>query len=78
MKPYQQRVVEEKEQLDEKKNKLGEFLESDEFKAVDSDEQHRLTRQHQVMGEYSKILGERIGSFVAACPSENCCKKGNA
>ena len=65
MQPYQQRVVDEKSELDEKSTKLGEFIESSPiFSGLPDDEKERLVRQKSCMSEYSEILGERIAAFV--------------
>ena len=64
MQPHQERVVAEKSELDDKLNKLKAFImESPIFKALPAEEQKRLNRQHDVMLEYSNILGERIEAF---------------
>jgi len=64
MQPHQQRVVDEKTELDEKITKLGEFIESSPiFAGLPDDERERLVRQKSCMGEYSEILGERIAAF---------------
>jgi hypothetical protein len=63
--PHQQRVLDEKGELDGRLSKLREFFATPTFEALDADERDRLTRQSQVMGEYSLILNERIGAFPA-------------
>jgi hypothetical protein len=63
MEPYQQRVVEEKTELDIKLEKLETFLNGDIFESIPEDESRRLVRQRLVMAEYSTILGERIANF---------------
>ena len=63
MKDYQQRVVNEKNGLDEKLVKLNEFLPSETFKSLAPDERTRLIKQQSIMQEYSIILGERISVF---------------
>lgn len=65
MEPYQQRVIDEKESLDDKIHKLSVFLGSaSEMPPIPDDEQGRLKRQLGVMREYSTILGERIENFT--------------
>lgn len=67
MQPHQQRVVDEKAQLDAKLWALRKFIaDSPAFKSLDSAEKIRLRAQACVMGEYSDILGERIAAFTAA------------
>lgn len=64
MQPYQQRVVEEKAQLDERIEKLAAFRNGEKFLAIsDLSEQRRLVEQLQIMREYSHILAERILHF---------------
>jgi hypothetical protein len=64
MLPHQQRVVDEKLELDGKIGKLDEFIEhSPVYKRLGGKEQKRLCRQYDVMYEYSDILGERIDAF---------------
>jgi hypothetical protein len=60
MKDFQQRVIDEKKDLDEKMWKLHLFIQSSEVAKVDQDEFRRLTTQHSIMMEYSRVLGERI------------------
>lgn len=64
MAPHQQRVVDEKSDLDEKIAKLHAFIEgNDFFRTLPSDEQERLRQQRLAMTVYSDILGERIQHF---------------
>jgi hypothetical protein len=63
MQPHQERVVQEKKDLDEKLAKLRLFFTGDIFGTLDEDEQNRLKRQENVMHLYSEILGERIAAF---------------
>ena len=65
MQPHQDRVVEEKKELDEKIVKLDLFIESNPlFQKVPLDEQNRLRSQLDVMQEYSAILKDRIANFT--------------
>lgn len=62
--PHQQRVVDEKEELDAKRSKLGDFIASSPiFANLPSDERGRLVAQFRVMTEYSVILRDRIEAF---------------
>lgn len=61
--PHQQRVVDEKSELDEKLSKLDAFLRTDTFKRLRNEEQILLDRQATAMQIYSGILGERIKLF---------------
>lgn len=61
---WQQRVVDEKRELDIKKEKLFTFIaKSPDYKALD--ERHRiiLRTQYQMMHGYSSMLRERIMLF---------------
>ena len=62
--PHQQRVLDEKQELDIRITKLDEFIERTAlFRQLDSGEQARMRRQLDVMRELSVILGERISAF---------------
>ena len=62
--PHQQRVINEKTELDEKRTKLKAFIDGNAiFAGLPNDEKERLVRQHSCMTEYSQILGERIAAF---------------
>ena len=63
MQPHQQRVVDEKSELDERRSKLLAFLNTDLFRSLDQAERDRLRTQHSVMGVYSEILHQRISAF---------------
>lgn len=63
MLPYQQRVIDEKKELDEKLLKLFNFFSTDAFNKLDSAEKGRLRIQHSIMMAYSEILGQRIANF---------------
>ena len=64
MKPFQQRVVEEKSQLDERLQRLMDFIGGDIFLSMKFPERERLCEQMGVMRHYSIILGERISEFT--------------
>jgi hypothetical protein len=62
--PHQQRVVDEKAELDKKIEALSKFINSSPvFKSLPHDEQGRMEYQLLIMAEYSSILGERIAAF---------------
>lgn len=65
MQPHQQRVVEEKTELDEKIMKLGAFVlqRSSVFDKLEIAERIRLMRQLSIMQLYSQVLEERISAF---------------
>ena len=63
MDAYMQRVVEEKEQLDERIGKLAAFLYSNNGGALGAEEYNLLDCQLKIMTEYSRILRERINLY---------------
>ena len=65
MQPYQQRVIDEKEDLDSKRDRLRAFFGTDLYRELDPIEQSRLNRQLEAMTLYSNILAERIAAFGA-------------
>lgn len=64
MEDYQDRVIEEKNALDEKIVKLASFIFSDRF-LVPKDEQERMESQFYAMTQYSRMLRERIYHFTS-------------
>jgi hypothetical protein len=62
--PYQQRVIEERDDLDCKINSLSIFISSPEFDETSHAEQDRLYRQLESMESYLYILNERIEAFT--------------
>ena len=66
MEAYQQRVVDEKAELDAKMVRLHGFIAmSPVFAGLDSVERVLLHRQGYAMRVYSEILGKRIAAFTA-------------
>ena len=62
--PHQQRVLDEKQELDIRITKLDEFIQRNAlFHGLPVSERSRLKRQLDVMQELSTILAERIESF---------------
>lgn len=61
--PHQQRVVDEKRELDERREKLDAFCSTTLFHGLPDSEQSLLLRQGVAMRVYSDILAERIASF---------------
>ena len=61
--PHQQRVVDEKTELDAKLDKLVAFFEMPMFKTIQIEEQMRLAKQCEYMSLYSQVLGDRIDAF---------------
>ena len=64
MKPFQQRVVDEKHELDIKIGKLADFLKSELFGGLPADEKGRMMRQFVLMEMYSETLDKRIAHFA--------------
>ena len=63
MEDYQQRVVKEKEELDEKLSKLTLFLQSDATYHLPRVHLDLLFSQKDAMEEYSDVLRQRITLF---------------
>jgi len=63
MQPHQQRVIDEKAELDAKMDKLTAFIDTPIFSSLPAQEQERLVRQLHYMGHYTAVLGERIAAF---------------
>ena len=63
MKDYQNRVIEEKRDLDSKLERLNKFMLGEEFKTLPDAEISDLTGQRGAMQEYSDILASRISRF---------------
>lgn len=66
MLPYQERVVAEKSELDEKLTKLLCFFQSPDFIALSEAERSRLRNQARFMDGYAAVLEERISAFTLA------------
>lgn len=63
--PHEQRVIDEKTELDKKLYALRRFnMSSPVFPTLDAVEQRLLVRQEIAMQVYSSILEERIGAFA--------------
>lgn len=63
MQPHQQRVVDEKTELDEKRAKLEAFTHTEDFANLPRSERDRLEHQAFHMTAYSDILAARIFEF---------------
>ncbi len=63
LQPHQQRVVDEKTELDERRKKLIAFIHGPVFGTTPEAERHRLERQYDLMTELSTVLGDRIAAF---------------
>jgi hypothetical protein len=63
MQPHQQRVVDEKDELEIKYNALGVFVNSELFASLPDEERARMNKQYAIMGDYIDVLSERIDAF---------------
>lgn len=63
MEAYQERVVNEKTELDNKIFRLKTFIDSDQMKSLTDRDWDLFILQLEAMQEYSRILGERILGF---------------
>lgn len=63
MQPHQERVVNERKELTDKREKLALFIGGKAFNTLPDDEQSRLRRQFDIMLQYEGILQERIDHF---------------
>ena len=61
--PYQQRVIDEKKELDDRIEKLVAFQDTDVFKALDPVDSGLLIMQANAMQTYSDLLSHRILRF---------------
>lgn len=61
---WQKRVIEEKEILDSRLERLDNFIGKSLYCAASRSEQERLCRQASIMRDYSAVLGERIAAFT--------------
>mgnify|MGYP000844660254 CR=1 FL=1 len=70
MKPYQERVLIEQQELDVKLTRLNDFITSDSFCSVPTIEQDMMKDQLIAMQVYSRILADRIDGFNKQFNSE--------
>lgn len=61
--PHQQRVLDEKTELDDRSTKLQAFFSNPIFSGLPADERGRMQKQAAAMQAYSQVLGERIAAF---------------
>lgn len=61
--PHQQRVIEERDSLQEKYDKLQNFFSTEIYKKLEDEDQQLLSDQHFHMGQYLAILKQRIERF---------------
>lgn len=63
LQPHQQRVVEERAELESKLGKLQAFITGERFASVPEAEQDRLVLQHHIMTALALVLEQRIAAF---------------
>lgn len=63
MESFQDRVVYEKQELDDKITRLNTFTMSGMFFKLSADEKERMLRQLKIMKQYTEVLQERIEHF---------------
>lgn len=66
LKPHQQRVIDEHNELSQRLVKLIDFFDNPIFKDLDEAEQSRLKNQSRFMGGYKAVLEECIAAFLKA------------
>lgn len=66
LQPHQQRVVNEHKELTERIDKLGMFLKTDQYRALDTEEQRLLLTQEYYMRHYALTLEHRIARWRLA------------
>jgi hypothetical protein len=60
---WQQRVIAERDEVQERLSKLEPFLDSINFTNLDADNQDLLVEQAHIMDEYVNVLNRRIALF---------------
>lgn len=63
MKDFQLRVIQERDELKTKVDKLKEFIEGSVYRTLDNSNQHYLMSQYFHMSCYLDILEKRIALF---------------
>jgi len=66
MQEWQQRVIDEQNELALKLGKLKDFIDTEKFKALSKDERDLLIDQRNTMRTYLLILSQRIALFKDA------------
>jgi hypothetical protein len=62
-KEAQEKIRQEKRELDEKRLKLANFITSDDFNLLETQDKTLLERQAEAMNDYAGVLGGRIARF---------------
>jgi hypothetical protein len=63
LQPHQERVITERDDLQQKIKALDRFTGSDTFRSLKLKEQYRMVRQLNHMRSYCEVLNERIEDF---------------
>lgn len=66
MQPHQERVIQEKADLEEKLDKLNQFIildKSGQYAKLDLEDKMHLNRQASIMRDYIYVLTQRIARF---------------
>lgn len=63
MRPHQQRVIVERQELRERLDKLENFLASDLFRTIDHEEGVLLWAQRGAMAQYLAVLDRRVAMW---------------
>lgn len=63
LQPHEERVLDEYEELSERKHKLSSFLESDKVHDISKEDLKLLVKQELAMEVYLQVLEDRIMKF---------------
>lgn len=69
MEAFQERVIDEKLEVDTRLSALNKFRASKQHATLPEAEQQRLYRQKLAMENYSSVLSERINAFTTEVAS---------
>ena len=64
LQPHQERVITERDELNERMSKLKDFIGSKDFFTLDFIERSSLEQQLRIMGWYRDVLNQRIRRFA--------------
>lgn len=71
LQPYQQRVIDEKAELEKKAKALSEFIGTNPlFEKLDTIDQELMRAQCELMWQYFTVLEKRIERFGVSCKSQ--------
>ena len=63
MEAYQERVIAEMKDLDDKIGKLSAFMKLDTFQGLEEEDRNLLTEQYEHMNQYYSVLRKRVERF---------------